>query len=363
MGDTAQVTEPLAAPLDLAHGPAWTNRFAVAPLTNMQSHRDGTLSDDEYGWLVRRAQGGFGMVMTCAAHVARAGQAFPGQLAAWDDRFLPGLARLAAGIGAAGAVAALQLHHGGRRANARLSGVPVVAPWDDAEKDARALTTAEVGQVVEDFVAAAVRAERAGFHGVEVHGAHGYLLCQFLSPHNTRADRYGGSFENRQRIVWEILQGVRDATGPGFQLGLRLTPERNGIPLAEARALAADVLTSGLLDYLDMSLWDAFKETYEEEHRDRPLIEYFTGLPRGTTRLGVAGKIASAPDAAWCLDRGADFVLVGAGAILHHDFPRLALADPSFRLVQPRPREHFVNESVGPAFLHYLATGWPDFVS
>lgn len=359
---TSGVLAPLAAPLTFDHGPAWTNRFAVAPLTNMQSHPDGTLSDDEYAWLVRRAQGGFGMVMTCASHVSRAGQAFPGQLAAWDDRFLPGLTRLAGGIRDAGSVAALQLHHGGRRADAALSGVPVVAPRDDPAKGARALTTAEVEQVVEDFTAAAVRAERAGFHGVEVHGAHGYLVCQFLSPRNDRTDRYGGSFENRTRMLWEILHGIRAATGPDFQLGLRLTPERNGIPLAEARALAAEVLVSGLLDYLDMSLWDAFKETYEEEHRDRLLIEHFTGLPRGTTRLGVAGRIGSAPDAARCLDRGADFVLIGAGAILHHDFPARALADPAFRLVQPRPPEHFVRESVGPAFLHYLATNWNDFV-
>ncbi|MEO3787236.1 NADH:flavin oxidoreductase [Actinocorallia sp. B10E7] len=360
---TTRSTTALTTPLPLAHGPAWANRFAVAPLTNLQSHPDGSLSDDEYHWLVRRAQGGFGMVMTCAAHVARAGQAFPGQLAAWDDRFLPGLTRLAAGITDAGSISTLQLHHGGRRADARLSGVPVVAPWDDPAKNARALTTAEVEQVVEDFTAAAVRAERAGFHGVEVHGAHGYLICQFLSPRNDRADHYGGSFENRTRMLWEILHGIRAATGSDFQVGLRLTPERNGIPLAEARALAADVLVSELLDYLDMSLWDAFKETYEEAHRDRLLIEHFTDLPRGATLLGVAGKIGSAPDAAWCLDKGADFVLIGAGAILHHDFPTLALADPAFHLMQPKPREHFVRESVGPAFLDYLATNWDDFVA
>lgn len=353
----------LAAPLDLDHGPAWGNRFAVAPLTNMQSHPDGTLSDDEHAWLVRRAAGGFGMTMTCAAHVSQAGQCFPSQLAIWDDRFLPGLTRLATSLREAGSISSVQLQHGGRRADAGLSGVPVVAPWDDPAKGAGALSTADVEQVVEDFVAAAVRAERAGFDGVEVHGAHGYLVGQFLSDRNHRADRYGGSFENRTRMLREVLRGIRRATGPDFQLGLRLTPERNGIVLAEARALAGEVLASGLLDYLDMSLWDAFKEPHEEEHRDRLLIEHFADLPRGGTRLGVAGRILSATDAAWCLEQGADFVLIGAGAILHHDFPRLALADPAFRLVQPMPREHLVRESVGPAFLDYLATNWDDFVA
>jgi 2,4-dienoyl-CoA reductase-like NADH-dependent reductase (Old Yellow Enzyme family) len=353
----------LAAPLELAHGPAWGNRFAVAPLTNMQSNADGTLSDDEHAWLVRRAAGGFGMTMTCAAHVSRAGQCFPGQLAVWDDRFLPGLTRLATGLREAGSVSSVQLQHGGRRADAGLSGAPVVGPWDDLTKGAAALSTTEVEQVVEDFVAAAVRAERAGFDGVEVHGAHGYLVCQFLSDRNDRTDRYGGSFENRTRMLWEVLHGVRGATGPDFQLGLRLTPERNGIVLAEATALAGEALASGLLDYLDLSLWDVFKVPHEEEHRDRQLIEHFTDLRRGGTRLGVAGKIMSATDAQWCLDRGADFVLIGSGAILHHDFPRLALTDPEFRLVQPMPREHLVRESVGPVFLDYLATSWDDFVA
>lgn len=147
--------------------------MALAPLTNMQSNADGTLHEDEYQFLVRRAQGEFAMVMTCAAHVSRAGQAFPGQLGIFDDVHLDGLTRLAEGLRAAGAVSSIQLQHGGRRADTRLSGRPVVAPWDDPAKGATALTTAEVEQGVSDFVDAAVRTERAGFGGVEVHGAHG----------------------------------------------------------------------------------------------------------------------------------------------------------------------------------------------
>jgi 2,4-dienoyl-CoA reductase-like NADH-dependent reductase (Old Yellow Enzyme family) len=355
----------LADALTFQHGPAWFNRLALAPLTNWQSNDDGSLHDDEYQWLVRRAEGGFGMTMTCAAHVSQGGQAFPGQLAAWDDRFLPGLTRLADGLSAAGSVSSIQLQHGGRRADPTLTGQANVAPWDDLDRNTRALTTGEVEQVVEDFVGAAVRAERAGFDGVEIHGAHGYLICQFLDGrHNQRTDRYGGSLEHRSRMLFEILTGIRKRTGPAFQVGLRLTPERNGILLAEARALAGEVLGSGLLDYLDMSLWDAFKEPYEDEHHGRRLIDFFTDLPRGGTRLGVAGKIVDAAGAAECLDRGADFVLIGTGAILHHDFARRAVTDPAFRsLEQPVPREHLVSESVGPAFLRYLSTNWDDFVA
>ena len=87
----------LATPLTLSHGPTWANRIALAPLTNWQSHADGTLGEDEYRWLTMRAAGGFGLTMTCAAHVQASGQGFPGQLGAWSDAHLPGLARLAAG--------------------------------------------------------------------------------------------------------------------------------------------------------------------------------------------------------------------------------------------------------------------------
>ncbi|AZG44501.1 NADH:flavin oxidoreductase [Gordonia insulae] len=355
----------LSAPLAMNRGPAWSNRMALAPLTNLQSNPDGTLHDDEYRWLLHRAAGGFALVMTCAAHVSPAGQAFPGQLGICDDSQLPGLTRLADGLRAAGAVSSVQLQHGGRRADTQLSGRPVVAPWDDPAKGATALTTEQVEVVVQDFVDAAVRAQTAGFDGVEIHGAHGYLVAQFLDArHNHRSDRYGGSADNRFRIVHEIISGIRAATSTDFQLGLRLSPERYGIVLDEAVALAADVLADGSLDYLDMSLWDAFKEPYEDQHRGRRLIDHFTTLPRGSTRLGVAGKIVDAQGARQCLEWGADFVLIGTAGILHHDFPRQVIADPHYRaLPQPVSSEHLVGESVGPRFLDYLSTNWDDFVA
>src|SRR5678815_3494370 len=92
----------LFAPMTLAHGPAMKNRFMLAPLTNTQSHPDGRLSDEEFHWLTMRAQGGFGLTMTCAAHVQAVGQGFPGQLGVFGDQHLPGLARLAEAIKAAG---------------------------------------------------------------------------------------------------------------------------------------------------------------------------------------------------------------------------------------------------------------------
>lgn len=355
----------LADPLALTRGPAWPHRLTLAPLTNFQSHPDGTLGDDELRWLALRAQGGHAMTMTCAAHVQRGGQGFPGQLGIWSDDHLPGLERLADAIHAAGSVSSLQLQHSGRRSEPKLTGEPKVAPWDDAETGARALTTAEIAQLKADFIAAAVRAERAGFQGVELHGAHGYLLAQFLdAEHNHRSDGYGGSFEDRSRLLFELIDGVRAATGPQFQLGLRLSPERFGIRMDEALRLAGQVMATGQLDYLDMSLWDCFKTPQDPAYAAKPLIDWFTALPRGGCRLGVAGKLMGAASAQACLDHGADFVLIGRGAILHHDFPKRALADPAFQSVKrPVSRAYLRSEGLGEAFIHYLATEWRDFVA
>jgi 2,4-dienoyl-CoA reductase-like NADH-dependent reductase (Old Yellow Enzyme family) len=363
--ETMRTPAKLSDPLPLARGPAWSNRIALAPLTNWQSHADGTLGEDEYRWLTMRGRGGFGMTMTCAAHVQRSGQGFPGQLGVWSDAHLPGLTRLAEGIHAGGSVSCLQLQHSGRRAEPELSGEPRVAPWDDAETGARALSTTEVEQLVRDFIAAAHRAERAGFQGVELHGAHGYLLAQFLdAEHNQRNDRFGGSFDNRTRILFELIDGIRSVTAPGFQLGLRLSPERFDIRMSEALALAQQVMAGGRVDYLDMSLWDCFKPPQDPAYAELPLIEHFAALPRHGTKLGVAGKIMDAAGAQRCLDAGADFVLIGRGAMLHHDFARRALADPAFRCIErPVTRAHLEAEGLGPAFIQYVSSTWPRFVA
>src|SRR5215469_13790629 len=293
----------LLDPISFVRGPAWKNRFMLAPLTNLQSHPDGRLSDEEFNWLTMRAKGGFGLVMTCAAHVQRIGQGFPGQLGVFSDDHIPGLARLAAEIKADGAASAVQLHHAGIRSPAPLIGETPVGPSSDAETGARALSTGEVERLTEDFIAAAVRAERAGFDGVELHGAHGYILCAFQSPEtNRRDDRYGGSAENRARIVRDIIAGVRARTRSDFQLGLRLSPERFGLRFAEQLALAGELLLSGDLDYLDMSLWVVFKPPVDAAYAGKRLIDWFAELPRGGTQLGAAGKIMQPADARRLVD-------------------------------------------------------------
>lgn len=348
--------------LALAHGPTWRNRIALAPLTNRQSNSDGTLSEDEVAWLTARAEGGFGLVMTAAAFVAPGGQVWDGQLGAAGVHHLPGLRHLADSLRAAGACSAVQLHHGGRRAERTITGRAAQCPWDDPKHDAVAMTRDDISGTVNDFAAAAVRAEQAGFDGVEVHGAHGYLLGQFLdTSRNHRSDGYGGSVDGRFRIVLEVLAGIREATGPRFQLGLRLSPEGFGTTVADGREYARRALASGFLDYLDLSLWDVFMQP--RKGGDGLLIDHFTDLPRGRARLGVTGSVRSTEDLQWCLDRGADFVSVGRGAIVHHDFAARVVADPHF-VARPLPVSVDVlrAERVGPAFVEYLLEAHPDVV-
>ncbi|HZZ89201.1 MAG TPA: NADH:flavin oxidoreductase, partial [Caulobacteraceae bacterium] len=224
--------------------------------------------------------------------------------------------------------------------------------------------TAEVEQLTEDFIAAAVRAEKAGFDGVELHGAHGYILCAFLSPEtNRRDDRYGGSLENRARIVLDIIKGVRERTRPGFQLGIRISPERFGLRFAEQRELAGWLLGSGDLDFVDMSLWDCFKAPVDPDFASRPLIDWFADLPRGDTRLGAAGKLTRAGDMRRLLDAGADFAVLGRAAILNHDWPKQYAADRDFQATAiPVTRAYLAKEGLSPSFIEYM-NNWKGFVA
>ena len=355
-------TDTVFSPLELTRGPAWKNRLTLAPLTNTQSHDDGTLSDDEFNWLVKRAEGGFAMVMTCAAHVQKVGLGFPGQLGIWSDDHLPGLTRLANALRENGAVSSVQLHHAGNRADKDIISAPV-CPSDDDATGARGLTTAEVEQLRDDFIAAAKRAETAGFDGVEVHGAHGYILAQFLSPEiNKRDDQYGGSLGDRFRLIVEIIDGIRAECRPDFQLGLRLSPERFGLRLPEIVRVTEEIMASGKLDYMDLSLWDFRKTPQGSEDGAASLFSHFTDLPRNGTRPGAAGKIRDAQDVRDALEQGCDFVLIGRAAILHHDMANRMAADPDYTAPElPVTADHLRAEGLGEAFVTYMS-GWKGFV-
>ncbi|MBT6178472.1 MAG: NADH:flavin oxidoreductase [Deltaproteobacteria bacterium] len=353
----------LSEPLEFACGQTMKNRFMLAPMTNCQSHADGSLSDDEFNWLTMRAKGNFGLTMTCAAHVQKVGQGFPGQLGIYSDDLLEGHRRLAKAIRAEGSLAVIQLHHAGMRSPIDLIGEPPHCPSADAKTGSRALTLLEVQQLRDDFIAAAIRSQEAGYDGVEIHGAHGYILCQFLSSkYNDREDAYGGSLENRSRIIFEILEGVRKQCGPDFLVGIRLSPERFGIVLTECTEVSQQLIDSGLIDFIDISLWDSFKMPHDENHQEQSLLKYFAELKRQNVQMTVAGKIGTSAEAQAIMDAGIDFVSIGRAAILHHDYPNKVMNDPEFEPIElPATRTHLAAEGLSETFIAYMSR-WDGFV-
>ena len=350
-------------PLTFSGGATMKNRFMLAPLTNSQSYEDGKISAEEFHWLTMRAKGQFGLVMTCASHVQPNGRGFPGQLGIFGDQHLPGLTKLAKAIRTEGSLAVAQLYHGGMRCPADLIGQAPVSPSDVDRKGARALRLEEIHGLRDNFIDAAKRAKKAGFDGVEIHGAHGYIIAQFLSEKiNVRSDEYGGSLDNRSRLLFEIIDGIRSACGKDFLLGVRLSPERFGMKLSEIKEVCQRIISGGKVDFLDMSLWDCYKLPEEEEHRHKSLLHHFTDMEFGKVKLTVAGGIRSGQDVRHFLDAGVDFVTVGRGAILHHNFPERVMNNPEFEPINlPVTTQYLKKEGLSAPFIQYMRR-WEGFV-
>jgi 2,4-dienoyl-CoA reductase-like NADH-dependent reductase (Old Yellow Enzyme family) len=335
----------------------------LAPLTNQQSHEDGQLSNDEFHWLALRAKGQFGLVMTCASHVQEIGKGFPGQLGIFGDQLIDGHKKLTAKIKSHGSIAVIQLHHAGMRSPKDVINQQAVSPSDNEKTEARALSFEEVIELREDFINSAVRAQECGYDGVEVHGAHGYILTQFLSAEiNKRTDEYGGSLENRSRLLFEIVQGIREKCGNNFLLGVRLSPEKFGMDLQEVKTISEQLANEALIDFLDISLWDCFKMPEDEKHQNLSLLEHFTSLDLKKVKLTVAGKIRSGKDVHSILDSGVDFVTIGRSGILHHDFPKQVIQNSDFKPIEtPVSANYLKQEGLSDKFVEYMRR-WPDFV-
>ncbi len=349
----APAASRLDAPLTLRCGATLPNRLALAPMTNRQSNPDGTLHDDELRWLLARARGGFGLVNTCAAFVSAEGKAWEGQLGIADDAHLPGLTRLASSLRDAGAAAIVQLYHGGRMA-ALAPGLRLTTADGDGVRGA---TAADLARVIDDFVAAAVRAERAGFTGVEIHGANGYLFTQFLAPEdNPRVDAWGGDLAGRARLLRDTVRAVRAAVRPDFVVGARISPvdtwSRRGLVLADATVLAGWLAEDGL-DFLHLSLQDASGPPPFEPGAPAVTTAIRAALPADVALL-VAGGVWTRDDADRALDAGADAVAVGKAAIIHADWPRRS-ADPGFTPNRPPwPVDALPAQAVSPRLVTYL---------
>lgn len=340
------------------------NRFTLAPMTNTQSHSDGTLSPEELHWLTMRAKGQFGMIKTCASHVQANGQGFPGQLGLWNEAQMDGHRELTKAIQSHKSLAVIQLFHGGERADpALITGSPVSSS-SNADKGVIGLTIEEVRKLRDDFILAAKRAKECGYHGVEIHGAHGYILAQFLSPTiNRRDDEYGRSLRSRARLIFEIIEGIRNVCGQEFLLGVRLSPERFGMILSEIKTFSQQLIDTGQIDYLDISLWDCYKYPHEETQKEKTLLQHFETLQFRDVIFSVAGNIRSRKDVHHILNTNVDALSIGRAAILHHDFPDRIINDERFEPVSiPVTQSYLADQGLSPAFIEYMRR-WKGFVS
>lgn len=234
------------------------NRLVLPPMANEASDEGGAVNDKHLDFYVSRA--GVGMVIIEHAYVQLSGRVKTNQLGIHDDRLIPGLCRLADAIKATGAVTGIQLAHGGGKATRTATGGTVVAPSagvvPGGEEPAEALQPDQIAPLVAAYVAAAQRAFAAGFDFVEIHGAHGYLLSEFLSPlTNHRSDEYGGDFNRRLRLPLEIVRAVRAAIGDRALLLYRLgvSDLSSGGLTADEGCRAAKALATAGVDLLDIS--------------------------------------------------------------------------------------------------------------
>ena len=222
------------------------NRLIMPPMATNYATKDGQVTDRQIEYYTERAKGGVGLIIVEVSCVdAPVGKGMGKQICIDDDGFISGLSKLAKAIKKSGAKAAIQLHHAGRQTSSRITGAQPVAPSPIALPDGeqpRPLTAEQISALVEAFAKAASRAKKAGFDGVEIHGAHGYLVSQFLSPlANHRHDEYGGSVENRAKFLVDILKASRKHVGADYPLWCRLSAVEmgtDGITVEETQIVA-----------------------------------------------------------------------------------------------------------------------------
>ena len=325
----------------------------------------------------------FGAVISSATYVADDGRSWQGTGAAHDGH-LSSLSRLAEAMRAAGSLAILQIYDGGRIAKPELIGeqtmraASAVASLRPGAKTPRAMTSDEVENLVASFRDAASLARKAGFDGVEIHGANHYAVHQFFSPRaNQRADKWGGTLAKRMNFPLAVAQAVRDALGPKLIAGYRVTPfeaEADGYTLEDAKLLCGELAKLGL-DYISVSLDDYRKSRPTGEARvyngpvDKsydlaasPITE-FARVIAGRSAVMASGGIRTCADAEGAIKLGADLVAVGRAVVVDPEWLAKVRSKSEASILPGLPkdeREIASGLSIPPRMVRYLLSrpGW-----
>ena len=316
------------------------NRIVMAPMTTWSANPDGTISEQELEFYKRRSQN-VGLVITGCTYVTPSGIGFTHEFAAYDDRFINSLEKLAAAAQSGGALAILQIFHAGNKA------IPELVPNNDVISasassvksgdfmkrvvQSREMTENEIQETIRAFGDVTKRAIKAGFDGIELHGAHGFLLQNFFSPlFNQRNDRWGGDLEGRMRFPLAVLQEVKNvvyeyATKP-FAIGYRISPEESatgGLRIEDTYKLLDRLISSGI-SYIHTSLV-SINDSYPVESPNGPrTIELILNHIAGRVPVIAAGKIRTPSQAQEAISTGLPLVAIGKGLVINPEWVTLA---------------------------------------
>ena len=313
--------------------------LAVAPMTLFGSNPDGTIGDEERNFYKQRATG-IGLYIVGATCVSLEGLAFDNQTRAFDDKDLPSNKERVKIIKEQGALAINQIHHGGCLGLKRLSGVPVMAVSADVfnkelekkgelKEDTKAveITEKDIKRIIDDFARATEISIKAGYDGIEIHGANNYLLQQFYSGYyNKRTDEWGGSLEKRMKFPLAVVDAcckIRDKYNkPEFIIGYRLSPEEpfeDGITMTETLALVRELMKRPL-QFIHVSQSKFFQEARRGEGSGTARLKLIHDELKGKMALIGVGGSFSYDDLNKALDSGyADFIGVARALMLNKD--------------------------------------------
>lgn len=317
------------------NGVTLKNRVVMAPMTTWSSNDDYTVSDEELTYYQKRVNG-VGLVITGCTHVQPNGIGFTNEFAAYDDKFIPSLRKLAGAAKSGGAPAILQIFHGGNKALPALTPNGEVVSSSALETEAsdfapsvlpRELSHDEILEVIHAFGETTRRAIEAGFDGVEIHGAHGFLLQNFFSPFfNRREDEWGGSLENRLRFPLAVVQEIKNvikkhATKP-FILGYRISPDEHqtgGLRMKDTYELINRLIEANV-DYVHASLANALSSKPVDSKDDKTYLELIAEHVNNRVPVIAAGSMVTADDVKTALDKGLTLAAIGHALIMNPDW-------------------------------------------
>ena len=316
------------------------NRVIMAPMTTWSANHDGTVSEEELAYMRQRVKD-VGLVITGCTHVQENGIGFTKEFAAFDDRFIQSLAKLAQAAKSGGAPAILQIFHAGNKAipdlipdadvvSASTLKTPT-ASFVDSQIMSRALSHAEVLDMVHAFGETTRRAIEAGFDGIELHGAHGFLIQNFFSPlFNQRTDEWGGSLENRMRfplaVVAEVQRVIQQYAQKPFALGYRMSVEEydeNGLRIQDSLQLIDRLIAAGI-DYLHVSLVDVLNAKPVDSLEDALTITRVIKHLNHRIPLISAGQIRTPDQAERALALGLPLIAIGKALVMNPNWIELA---------------------------------------